>query len=152
MKSETETDLEQALELVRQATTRIILASGEGHVSKLQLARTEQDYVHLRQKILPESWQPLPAWSVIVELYLAHHEHRKACVKHVTVAASAPAATVLRHVDLLISEGWVNKWPSKVDRRVNHLSLTRPAFKLVDSWLRTRAKQSGTNSQTNALA
>ena len=50
-----------------------------------------------------------PAWDMLLQLFIWREEHRVARADELTAAAAAPVSTAIRWLDVLISEGLVDR-------------------------------------------
>ncbi len=130
--------LNLAAELVERAAQEIANAPTIIEPGTLEVVRAEFAASSIRQESLPKAMRPEIAWRIMMELYLAHREHRKSYVKHVCLSSGAPDTTVLRYLETLIGDGWVSRHRSKDDRRVVELEATQPAIEVIEAWAKTR--------------
>lgn len=125
-----------------QSTERRAELQATGDRAMLPLAdivRDEHRANLVRSEVLPEAFQSPVAWAIMVELYSAHSEQQRSCVKHVCLASTAPNTTVLRHLRILVNEGWVIRSPSRTDKRLVWLTASDPAIELIEAWAGKRA-------------
>ena len=76
-----------------------------------------------------------PAWNMLLDLALAKMECRKVSITSTCIASYAPASTALRHVDVLLSLGLIERRPDPEDARRTWLILTDPAAADLDAML-----------------
>ena len=77
-----------------------------------------------------------PKWEMLLELYIAHHEHRRVSVSSLCHAANAPATTSLRHVEALEAQGFVSRKDDPMDARRSWVEPTSKALDGVNALLR----------------
>ncbi len=83
-----------------------------------------------------------PRWEMLLELYIAHHEHRRVSVSSLCHAANSPATTSLRHVDALEREGFVRRIDDPMDARRSWIEPTPKALDGVNALLREMQRTS----------
>lgn len=77
-----------------------------------------------------------PRWEMLLELFIAHYEHRRVSVSSLCHAANAPATTSLRHVEALEHEGFVDRIDDPTDARRSWIEPTAKAIDGVGALLR----------------
>ena len=77
-----------------------------------------------------------PRWEMLLELYIAHHEHRRVSVSSLCHASNAPATTGLRHVEALEGGGFVRRTDDPMDARRSWIEPTPKALDGVSALLR----------------
>lgn len=77
-----------------------------------------------------------PRWEMLLELFIAHHEHRRVSVSSLCHASTAPATTGLRHVEVLREEGFVHRIGDPNDARRCWIEPTPKAIDGVNAMLR----------------
>lgn len=96
-----------------------------GHDNNLAKAIVEiYKFRRARSKNLPGEIFGEPAWDILLDLFVARLEGRSISVTSACIAADVPSTTALRWVGILESRGLVSKKKSKVDNRVQELTLT----------------------------
>ena len=60
---------------------------------------------------------PDPAWDILIDLYLAHHEGRAAYLWQSCVAANIPISSAHRKIGELIAEGLIERTAAMADKR-----------------------------------
>lgn len=83
-----------------------------------------------------------PKWEMLLELYIAHHEHRRVSVSSLCHATNAPATTSLRHVEALEKQGFVNRTDDPMDARRSWIEPTAKALDGVAALLREMQRAS----------
>lgn len=81
-----------------------------------------------------------PAWDILLDLYIAHHQGRISYVSGVCVASSAPTTTVSRWIALLERQGLIERWPDPGDRRKILLDLSAEGFAKMEQALDASAE------------
>jgi hypothetical protein len=70
-----------------------------------------------RNELLGISAMRDPAWDMLLDLYIATHEHRQVSVSSLCYASGVPSTTALRHVDRLERCGLIERIADSEDRR-----------------------------------
>lgn len=83
-----------------------------------------------------------PKWEMLLELYIAHHEHRRVSVSSLCHASNAPATTGLRHVEALETQGFVTRIDDAMDARRSWIEPTPKALDGVGALLREMQRTS----------
>ena len=83
-----------------------------------------------------------PKWEMLLELYIAHHEHRRVSVSSLCHAANSPATTSLRHVEALEAQGFVSRKDDPMDARRSWIEATPKALDGVNALLREMQRTS----------
>jgi DNA-binding MarR family transcriptional regulator len=65
-----------------------------------------------------------PAWDMLLDLFISHHEGRQLSVSAVCIGARAPSATALRYLAILQEAGLVLRTRDKNDGRRSHIQLS----------------------------
>lgn len=77
-----------------------------------------------------------PKWEMLLELFVAHHEHRRVSVSALCHAANAPATTSLRHMETLERLGFFHRIDDPMDARRSWIEPTAKALDGVGALLR----------------
>lgn len=77
-----------------------------------------------------------PRWEMLLELFIAHHEHRRVSVSSLCHATNAPATTSLRHLEVLERQGFVDRVDDTMDARRSWMEPTAKAIDGVGALLR----------------
>ncbi len=77
-----------------------------------------------------------PKWEMLLELFVAHHEHRRVSVSALCHAANAPATTSLRHIETLEKLGFFHRIDDPMDARRSWIEPTPKAIDGVAAILR----------------
>lgn len=128
-----------AAELLQSAAEEIQREQHTAKLSLVDIVRDEHRANIVRSELMPKALQSQVAWAIMSELYSAYAEGRRSCVKHVCLASTAPNTTVLRHLSILVRDGWVRRSAAESDKRVVWLIATEPAIELIESWAGRRA-------------
>ena len=78
-----------------------------------------------------------PAWDILLELFVAPHEGRRVYISAVGLAADIPLSTALRWVNVLESEGLVEREDDPLDARRTYLRLTEEGGRAMVMYLRS---------------
>ena len=65
-----------------------------------------------------------PAWNLLLDLYVAHHEQTLISLSSACIAAGVPQSTGLRLISLLRARDLLQRQQDTIDRRKSYLSLT----------------------------
>lgn len=65
-----------------------------------------------------------PKFEMLLEMYVARHDHRRLCVSDICHSANVPQTTGLRHVDKLEQLGFITRTADQRDRRRWWVELT----------------------------
>lgn len=90
------------------------------HYAEQELKRRRR-----RARFLPSDLLGDHAWEILLEIFCRHTLGKETSIKWATALTGAPPTTALRLVKRLQEAGLVERNPSKKDRRVVLLSLTR---------------------------
>lgn len=126
-------------ELLQGAVRDILQEFEHDPIHPHHLLEDEVRTYELREALLPAEMQSMIAWRIVLELYQARMEERRCLVKHVCLASTAPATTVIRHLDILVKAGWIIRGSSEADGRYTVLDLSIRAREKVEAWLERRA-------------
>ncbi len=88
-----------------------------------------------RAQYLPARLFADPAWDILLELTVARIERRDVTVKVVQAAARVPAATSIRWMHVLETEGLLTRRTDPLDRRRTFVALTEAGWKAMSAWL-----------------
>jgi len=111
------------------------LSSGEP-VSPLAFARRIHRSRMRAHEIIGPSIVRDPKWEMLLELFVAHHEHRRVSVSALCHAANAPATTSLRHIETLEALGFFHRIEDPMDARRSWIEPTPKALDGVGAILR----------------
>jgi DNA-binding MarR family transcriptional regulator len=91
----------------------------------------------LRDSLLSGVLFAEPAWDILLDLYVAHHEGRDVSVSSACLAACVPPTTGLRWLGVLEQQGLIAREASPSDSRRVHVKLTAGAIdRMTDVLLR----------------
>ena len=65
-----------------------------------------------------------PAWDILLDLFISHHEHKRLSVSAVCIGVSGSSATALRYLALLQVTGLVSRTQDASDGRRSYVDLT----------------------------
>jgi DNA-binding MarR family transcriptional regulator len=77
-----------------------------------------------------------PVWDILLDLYIRACEGRDVSVTSACVASSVPSSTALRWLNLLESNGLVDRHDAPHDSRVHYVRLTMDGTRRMQQFLR----------------
>lgn len=77
-----------------------------------------------------------PAWEILLELFIAHHESRDTAIKTACHASTVPQTTALRYIAHLVERGLVVRRPHPQDSRCTHLRLSERGLATMTEYVR----------------
>lgn len=89
----------------------------------------------LREKIFEEVEFGEPAWDILLNLYIAHHEGKLISVSSLCVSAAVPATTALRWISTMEARGQLQRHRDPVHKRRMFMSLSQDALSAMDRYL-----------------
>lgn len=95
--------------------------------SLVKLAEDELRRRRMRARFLPSEFFGEGAWSMLLDLFVSEYYGRKVSTTSVCIASDVPGTTALRWLDILESNGFVERLPTDHDKRVKYVSLTPKA-------------------------
>lgn len=120
---------------------------GNGEVAQLgkeELASFLQGYIRTherRGRFLDTDLFADPAWGILLDLALARLDNKPLPVSSACVAAGVPMSTALRHIRILVANGYARRWQDPKDRRRDLLMIEDKAMKAVTDYLTTLWKR-----------
>ena len=69
-----------------------------------------------------------PSWDMLLDLFVQRADGKLTTVTSACIGASAPPTTALRHLSMLIEQGYVERRGSEHDQRVFYVDLSHSAF------------------------
>lgn len=69
-----------------------------------------------------------PSWDMLLDLFIQRADGKLTTVTSACIGASAPSTTALRHLSMLIEQGYVERRGSEHDQRVFYVGLSHAAF------------------------
>ena len=94
-----------------------------------------------RRSLFPGRFFGEPAWTMMLELYIADSEGQPLTVTNLCAVSNGPQTTALRWISILEQEGFVKRFSSKEDRRIKKLCLTNYALESLDRYFALRRHQ-----------
>jgi DNA-binding transcriptional ArsR family regulator len=88
-----------------------------------------------RQRTFPEVVFDQPAWSIMIDLYIAHHEKRLVNMFGASIGARVPQSTAHRWLEKLEDAGLVARVPSVLNGRDVLVALTPDAVARMEGLL-----------------
>lgn len=76
-----------------------------------------------------------PAWDIMLDLFVAHHEQRAVSVSSACIAACVAPTTALRWINSLERRRLIERVPDLDDRRRHFLTLSVEGLRLVEAAL-----------------
>jgi hypothetical protein len=90
---------------------------------------------HRRTRYLSPEWFGEPAWEMLLELFIQFAGGARVSTKSLVMASGLADTTGLRVIDRLEQAGLIERFPSRMDKRVTLVSLTREGVVAVGSIL-----------------
>ncbi|MEP7222288.1 MAG: hypothetical protein ABI673_06425 [Novosphingobium sp.] len=100
----------------------------------LELCKSLYKFRSLRGKFLPDDLFGEPAWDIMIDLYIAHHEGRNISVTSAGIASGAAATTALRWIALLEEKKLIIRYNALHDKRIIYLRLTDDGLRQIDNY------------------
>ena len=91
------------------------------------LARFARSLLHarrMRERLLPADLFAEPAWDMLLELFVQRDDGRRFSVTDTCSASNVPPTTALRWLEILVSEGLVERISDATDGRRRFIQLT----------------------------
>jgi hypothetical protein len=107
--------------------------------SLVRLAEDELRRRRMRARFLPSEFFGEGAWSMLLDLFVSEYHGRKVSTTSVCIASDVPGTTALRWLDILESNGFVERLPTDHDKRVKYVSLTTKARESLRALLSRQA-------------
>lgn len=95
-----------------------------GEPPALTLARRLHNLQHTRDDALGAKLFGDPAWDILLDLFVSHHDRTRLSVSAVCIGVNGCAATVLRYLAILQHEGLVARIRDESDGRRSYVELT----------------------------
>ncbi len=105
----------------------------------VKLAEDELRRRRMRARFLPSELFGEGGWSILLDLFVSEHHGRKVSTTSACIAADVPGTTALRWLDVLESEGLIERSQTVSDKRVKYVSLTDEARSALTSLLARQA-------------
>ena len=119
-------------------------AADTGEPSEEELASFLQGYIRTherRGRFLDTDLFADPAWSILLDLALSRLDNKPLPVSSACVAAGVPMSTALRHIRILVANGYAKRWQDPKDRRRDLLMIEDTAMKAVTDYMTTLWKR-----------
>lgn len=100
----------------------------------LAMAKEAYQERRARDALLPPEFLGEPGWDILLDLLISRLSNKEISVTSCCVAACVPPTTALRWIDLLISQGFVERVSDPEDRRRSLLRLTEHGFRQMRSY------------------
>ena len=84
-----------------------------------------------RRKVFGETAFRDPHWDILISLMESLFNGRQSFVSETCIASYVPPATAMRHLQLLMEAGWVERGPPVEDKRKSAIVLTPSGFDLM---------------------
>lgn len=123
-----------------QVKSNFSIFSKAGRVERSALvlsrfAMLERRRADVREEIFGSDVIGIPAWHMLLELFMQFAGGAKVSTKSLQIIARCPETTALRVIDRLEQRGLVKRSHSEDDRRVTFVSLTREGVAKVGTVL-----------------
>ena len=89
----------------------------------------------LRERIFEGTEFGEPAWDILLNLYIAHHEGKLVSVSSLCVAAAVPATTALRWISTMEAQGHLWRHRDPVHKRRMFMSLSEDTLSAMNRYL-----------------
>jgi DNA-binding MarR family transcriptional regulator len=93
----------------------------------------------LREKMFDGIEFGEPAWDILLNLYIAHHEGKLVSVSSLCLVAGVPATTALRWISAMEARGQLLRHKDPVHKRRMFMSLSPEALSSMDRYLTATA-------------
>lgn len=80
-----------------------------------------------------------PAWLILLDLMAHKQGDPRTSIGGCCTASGVPTTTAIRWINRLIDKGFLDRTPDEADGRRFLISLTKPARKRMEAWLRIAA-------------
>lgn len=97
----------------------------------LPLARELYKLRRKREEYISSTLFADPAWDILLDLYVARLELRRASVKSVCIGSGVPATTALRWINLLLKEELIESSKDPHDSRVRCITLSEAGYTVM---------------------
>jgi DNA-binding MarR family transcriptional regulator len=84
-----------------------------------------------RERYLPDNLLGEPAWDILLDLFIAYVRGRKIRMTSAAIAGAVPSTTAHRWITVLESEGLIERYSAKEDRRATNVQLTKQGLEMV---------------------
>lgn len=109
---------------VSSARQRSPFTAAPNDQALIQVARRLYDLRRRRDAIMDGGLFSEPAWDILLDLFVSHHDGRQLSVSAVCIGARAPSATALRYLTMLQDAGLVHRTRAETDGRRSHVQLS----------------------------
>lgn len=89
----------------------------------------------LRERMFDGTEFGEPAWDILLNLYIAHHEGKLVSVSSLCIAAGVPATTALRWISTMEVRGQLRRHRDPIHKRRMFMSLSADALSAMDRYL-----------------
>ena len=110
------------------------------------LARIEYTARRSRDRLLPPDLFGEPCWDILLDIYSRYRRNEHISVKQAILASCVPQTTALRHIQILVSRGLLDRKYAPHDARVVWLELTPAAITALEVWLTTGSARANKNA------
>ena len=93
----------------------------------------------LRERMFDGTEFGEPAWDILLNLYIAHHEGKLVSVSSLCIAAGVPATTALRWISTMEVRGQLRRHRDPIHKRRMFMSLSAEALAAMDRYLTSLA-------------
>lgn len=99
-----------------------------------RIARHFLDARRARLDIMPRELFGEPAWDMLLDLFIAHHEGKRISVSSACIASGGSATTALRWLSRLEALGLIVRVGDSADRRRIFIELTQETRARLEHW------------------
>jgi DNA-binding MarR family transcriptional regulator len=93
----------------------------------------------LRERMFDGTEFGEPAWDILLNLYIAHHEGKLVSVSSLCIAAGVPATTALRWISTMEVRGQLRRHRDPIHKRRMFMSLSADTLSAMDRYLTSLA-------------
>lgn len=105
------------------------------------IAQAEYGARRRRDAMLDAGLFAEPAWDMLLDLYIQHHQARPVSTHSLCIAAAVPQTTALRWIGRLVAADYAERQGSEFDHRVVHIRLTERGLATMERYLTERLRQ-----------
>lgn len=133
-------NLQEAARMLQDAAADLLQNSEPAQFSSRDILMDMQRSKLSRREMLPLDWSDSPVLDMVIEVYSATVERRDCYVKHAVLASGVPQATASRHLQNLVTRGWILRSATSTDGRRVLLTPSQKTSSLIASWISQRKK------------
>lgn len=98
--------------------------------------RFVREIMHMREqgaKLFPECHFADPQWDILFDLYATEISQQRTCITDVCLGANVPPTTGLRHIEIMVKQGTIIRYPDPRDGRRVFVRLSDDARERMDA-------------------